>query len=84
MGLTHDTERSLREYDHQAKDVSIATAAKKLSAILFVDLTKKDRYEDFALWLYENPNADHKLPGYICGGFRNIGCWVEDFKYDNY
>ena len=76
----------LKTYDGKAKeDVSVADAAKKLSAIVFLDVTKEWGYGKNGMWVFCNPNADNVLPEYkVDILFRQKGACIENFKYDNY
>lgn len=76
--------RCLQDFDGKAQNkVSVATAAKKLSAVLFLDVSqKKEKSEGY---LYVNPNADNLLRRYFYDlNFRSNGICIDDFKYDNY
>lgn len=84
--LSHINDRRLSDFDRKARsDTTVACAARKLSAIIFLDLTEKWEYNDCRVWVYTNPNADHPIPKYqINSWFRNYRAYIEDFEYDNY
>lgn len=86
MNLKNMNDKKLYEYDGKSiKDVTVSTASKKLSAIIFLDVTKKHTYEDCRTWVYTNPNADNKLYIHqINTWFRFNGAFIDDFQYDNY
>ena len=76
----------LRNIDGHAKDhITIQTAAQKLSAIMFLDISEEWDYKNFRCWIYKNPNADFPIPNYIINSkFKPLGAYLDDFKYDNY
>lgn len=86
MNLTKMDNKFLREYDGKAKnDVTVAFAARKISAIVFLDVTEKYSYDNCRAWAYINPNADNKLYNYqISHWFRNANAFVDEYRYDNY
>jgi hypothetical protein len=84
--LNQLTECKLTDYDPKAKsEISVSAASRKVSAILFIDVTKKYNYNNMRAWVYINPNADNKLHPYqICNFFRYNGVYVDDFEHDDY
>ena len=72
--------------DGKAKsDVTLATAAHKLSAVVFLDISKEWDYNNCRCWVYQNPNADFPIQNYIMASrFRCLGAYIDDFKFDNY
>ncbi|EDT13583.1 hypothetical protein GNF56_02305 [Clostridium perfringens] len=76
----------LSDFDPKAKsEATIAIASKKISAIVFLDVTNKLSYEDNKVWVYVNPNADNKLYNHeIAKWFRYNGAFIDDFINDNY
>jgi hypothetical protein len=85
INLTHMDDKYITEFDDKARDnVTVAEVSRKLSAIVFMDVSKKLEWPA-SIWCYVNPNADHKMPGYVIDElFRNEGALIEDFRYDNY
>ncbi|MDH2473512.1 hypothetical protein [Clostridium perfringens] len=86
MNLKSIDNRKVSEYDGKAKkEITVATASKKISAIIFLDVTKEHNYEDCRTWVYVNPNADNPLYNFqIDQWFRQNGAFIDDFEYDNY
>lgn len=86
MSTFRFSNRMLNEFDEKAvPNISLEVAAKKISAIVFMDVTKEWNYNDCRTWVYVNPNADNKIKNYeIDQWFRQKGACVEDFLYDNY
>lgn len=84
--LNHIENRMLHEYDGKAKTtISVASASRKISAIVFLDVTKQYDYNNCRAWVFVNPNADNKLYEHqINSWFRFAGAMIEDFRYDNY
>lgn len=84
--LTHMYDRKLVEFDGKAKDgISVAAAARKLSAISFLDVTDKWDYNNCRMWVFTNPNADHPIYKYqLNSWFKNYGAHIDGFEYDNY
>lgn len=82
--LTKIQNRYINEFDGKAKkQISVASASKKISAIVFMDI-KSDNISP-QLYVYLNPNADNKLFKYqIDTMFRNQGAFIEDYEHDNY
>lgn len=84
MFHTKMEEKKLSDFDGKAdKNISVAAAAKKLSGVLFLDVSDNpDKHGDL---FFINPNADFPLYSYqIDAFFRCNGVIVEDYKYDNY
>ena len=86
MKLTKMEDRKINEFDTKARnDISVATATRKISAIVFVDVSKEFEYKICRTFVFQNPNADNKIPSYqIDSLFRYIGATIEDFRFDNY
>lgn len=86
MNLTKMDERRITDFDGKARNgISVATAAKKISAIVFLDVSEEFDYHNCHMFVFQNPNADNKIPRYqINSLFRNAGAIIEDFNFDNY
>ena len=86
MNLTKMDERRIIDFDRKAQnDISVATAAKKISAIVFMDVSNDFDYQNCRMFVFQNPNADYKIPRYqIDSLFRYAGATIEDFIFDNY
>lgn len=86
VNLAKMTERRIDEFDGKAvHDISVSIASRKISAIVFIDVSKDFSYEDSRIFVFQNPNADHKLERYeIDQFFRINGAQIEDFQFDNY
>lgn len=86
MNLTKLENRKIIEFDGKAqKDISVATAAKKISAIIFIDVSYDFNYSNCRMFVFQNPNADLKIPLHqIKSLFGYAGAAIEDFEYDNY
>ena len=85
--LTRKKELLLRDTcDGHAKDyVTIQSAARKLSAVIFLDISKEWDYSNYRCWVYKNPNADFPIPNYILHSkFKLLGAYIDEFEYDNY
>lgn len=85
--LTRKNDSLLRDTcDGHAKDyITIQTAAKKLSAVIFLDISKEWDYDNYRCWIYKNPNADFPIPNYIMRSrFKLLGAYIDEFEYDNY
>lgn len=86
MNLTKKGDRLLRDVcDGHAKDyVTLETAARKLSAVMFLDISEEWDYP-CRCWIYKNPNADFPIWNYVIPGrFQSLGAYIDDFQYDNY
>lgn len=86
MNLIKMDDRQILEFDGKARTgVSVATAVKKISAIVFLDVTESFEASNSRIFVFQNPNADHKIPRYqINQLFRNAGAVIDDFEFDNY
>lgn len=86
MNLTKLENRKIIEFDGKAqKDISVATAAKKISAIIFIDVGDDFNSSNCRMFVFQNPNADFKIHPYqIKSLFGYAGAAIEDFEYDNY
>lgn len=86
MSTSRFSNRMLHEFDRKAvPNISLEAVAKKISAIIFMDVTHEWNYNNCRTWVYVNPNADNKIKNYeIDQWFRQAGACVEDFWYDNY
>lgn len=84
--LPNINDRFLHEFDGKSQlGISISTASKKISAIVFLDVESKWEYEDSKIWAFINPNADNPLYKYqISELFRNHGAYIDEFEFDNY
>ena len=80
------SDRKIIEFDGKAKSgISVSVASKKISAIVFMDVSKKSEYNNSGIFVYVNPNSDNKIKNYMIHSlFRNAGAKIDDFKYDNY
>lgn len=79
-------DRDILDFDGKArKGIKVSTAARKISAIVFLDVSKSYISSQARTWLFLNPNADNKIPNYqVHQLFRLNGAYVEDFRFDNY
>lgn len=86
MRLTKITDRTINEFDGKAMDnITVSTAAKKISAVAFIDVSKKTEYSNSNNYVFINPNADNKIHEYIKNQlFRYNGALIDDFMNDNY
>lgn len=87
MNLTKKKEQLLRATcDGHAKDhITLDVAARKLSAVIFLDISEEWEYTNCRCWVYKNPNADYPIPNYIMNTkFRLLGAYIDDFQHDNY
>lgn len=86
MNLTKMDKRKITDFDGNAQNgISVATAAKKISAIIFLDVSEDFDNQNCRIFVFQNPNADCKIPKYqINSLFRNAGATIEDFRFDNY
>lgn len=86
MNLTKKETMFLRDIDGHAKNhITIQTAAKKLSAMMFLDISEEWDYQNCRCWIYKNPNADFPISNYIMRSkFKLLGAYSDDFEYDNY
>ena len=72
------------EYDDKcSKYISLRTASRFISAVIFQDVSMQSSDDD--TWIFVNPNAKNKAPRYIVDQFRfNMQSMYEDFAYDYY
>lgn len=86
MNLLKMENRKISEFDGKAKqNISVSIASRKISAIVFVDVNEEYDYNHCRTFVFQNPNADYKIPRYqIDSLFRYAGAYVEDFRFDNY
>lgn len=86
MNLTKLENRKIEEFDGKAqKDISVAMAAKKISAIIFIDVSDDFNDSNCRMFVFQNPNADFKIyPYQIKSLFGYAGAAIEDFEYDYY
>lgn len=86
MNLIKMEQRMITEFDGKAKNgISVATAAKKISAIIFLDVSEDFDNQNCRIFVFQNPNADYEIPRYqIDRLFRYAGATIEDFRFDNY
>lgn len=71
--------------DGHAKDgVTLETASRKLSAVIFLDISEEWSYKDCRCWVYANPNADFPLSYFDLNSFKLSGACIDNFEYDNY
>ena len=86
MNLINIKDRDICEFDDNAKEgIKVSTAARKVSAIVFLDVSKEYSFSEARMWAFLNPNADNKILNYQAHQlFRLNGAYVEDFRFDNY
>lgn len=86
MNLLKMENRRIDEFDGKAiSSISISTASRKISAIVFMDVSEEYDYNNCRTFVYQNPNADYKINRYqIDTMFRYAGAYIEDFRFDNY
>ena len=79
----HD--RWLSEFDsHAMQGISVAMAARKITAIMFIEVSCNDPNKCDA-WAFINPNGDNKLLNYqISTLFKSFNAVIDKFEYDNY
>ena len=69
---------------HARKGISVAMAARKITAIMFIDISCNDPQKCDA-WAFINPNGDNKLLNYqINTLFKSFNAVIDKFEYDNY
>ena len=78
--------RPISDFDGKArKNVTVASAAKKISAIVLIDVSDDFDYQHCRTFVFQNPNADHKIQRYqINTLFRYERAKIDDFRFDNY
>lgn len=86
MNLNKMDERTISEFDGKAQQgISVSVASKKISAIIFLDVSAENNHHHSRVYVFQNPNADYKIPRYqIDSLFRYNGAVIENFQYDNY
>lgn len=86
VNVSRFSDRMLHEYDGKAVErISLSAAMRKVSAIIFMDVSQQWSYENCRMWVFVNPNADNPIKSYhIDQWFRQTGAHIEDFVYDNY
>ena len=86
VNVSRFSDKMLHDYDGKAvQDISLSVVMRKVSAIIFMDVSQKWSYENCRTWVFVNPNADNPLKSYqIDQWFRQAGACIEDFMYDNY
>lgn len=86
INLVKMENRKISDFDGKARnDVSVATAVKKISAIVFIDVSEDFDYQHCRTFVFQNPNADYKISRYQMDTlFRYAGATIDDFRYDNY
>lgn len=86
MNLIKKKDKLRDTCDGHAKDyITLETASRKLSAVMFLDISEEWGYSNCRCWIYKNPNADFPIPNHtmhLC--FQLLGAYIDDFKYDNY
>ena len=82
--MANDTKIS--DYDGKARnDISVAAAARKISAIVFMDVSEEFDYQHCRVFAFQNPNADHKIAKHCYNTlFTYNGAKIDDFMHDNY
>ena len=86
INVSRFSDKMLHDYDGKAElGISLSSAMRKVSAIIFIDVSQSWSYETCRMWVFVNPNADNPIKGYqIASWFRYAGAHIEDFMYDNY
>ena len=86
INVSRFSDKMLHDYDGKAElGISLSSAMRKVSAIIFIDVSQSWSYETCRMWVFVNPNADNPIKGYqIASWFRYAGAYIEDFMYDNY
>lgn len=79
-------DQQVHKLDGKAREgITVSDASKKISAIIFIDVSQKFKYEDCYIYVYQNPNADNKIKRYQMDKlFRYNGAFIDDFFFDNY
>lgn len=85
INLVKMENKKISSFDGKARnDVSVATAAKKISAIVFVDVSEYF-CQHCSTYVFQNPNADNKITeSQVKMLFGRAEAAIDDFKYDNY
>lgn len=86
MNLINIKDRDIREFDDNAREgIKVSTAARNVSAIVFLDVSKEYSFSEARIWAFLNPNADNKILNYQTNQLFGLkGACVEDFRFDNY
>ena len=86
INLVKMDNRKINEFDRKAMpNISVSTASRKISAIVFMDVSEEYDYSHCRTFVFQNPNADCKIHRYqIDTIFRYAGAFIEDFQFDNY
>lgn len=86
VNVSRFSDKMLHEYDGKATlGISLPSAMRKVSAIIFMDVSQPWSYENCRMWVFVNPNADNPIKEHqIDSWFRCAGASIEDFRYDNY
>ena len=86
VNVSRFSDKMLHEFDGKATlGISLPSAMRKVSAIIFMDVSQPWSYENCRMWIFVNPNADNPIKNYqIDRWFRLARAWIEDFRYDNY
>ena len=76
----------INEFDTKASNnISVATASRKISAVVYINISKKHSYNNSEIYAFINPNADYKLFKYEINNLFEInGVTVDSFEFDNY
>lgn len=83
INLCKMEDREINEFDGKAKkDVSVACASRKISAIVFMDINNNEL--DSNMFVYQNPNADYKISRYQIETLFGSNTYIENFEFDNY
>ena len=84
--LLNSDNLQINTFDGKAKrNILVSNASKKISAIVFIDITSLNKTQNPGIFMFLNPNADHKIPQFQSySTFKNAGAIIEDFHYDNY
>lgn len=70
---------------HAKENITLGEASRKLSGVMFLDISEEWNYNNCRCWIYINPNADMPIPNYVIHSvFHCLGAYTDDFQYDNY
>lgn len=86
INLVRMDDKKISDYDGKARnDISVAAAARKISAIVFMDVSEEFDYQHCRVFAFQNPNADHKIAKHCYNTlFTYNGAKIDDFMHDNY
>lgn len=86
MRLTRIEDHTIDQWDGKARSgITVAQAAKKLSAMVFLDVSENFDGKVGHAFMFKNPNADHPVPEHSTDAiFRAASVLIDDFRCDNY